>query len=138
MNLTPSLLWPSDIIHHKTLLFAQEVDQDIDFGDDIGDYDPKPPSRRPLVLIFLLLIVASVGYFMMEPGAFSSLNRLTGAFSSLTNMVIAPGSKTSAPKNISMAPTPRGKSTVVSSGQTPIPTFQEGQLVTILVKPSGI
>ena len=130
MTLASSLPWPPDIIHHKGLLFAQEIDEDLDFDDELEDidgYDPKPPSRRPLVLIFLLLIVASVGYFVMNPGAFSSL----------TSLVIAPGSKESASEATSKIPTSRKKSAPASSGQTPIPMFQEGQLVSIFVKPSG-
>jgi len=129
MTLAPSLPWPSGIVRHKALLFAQEADQDLDFDDelDIDGYDQKPPSRRPLVLIFLLLIVASVGYFIMNPGAFSSL----------TSMIMAPGSKTSAQKATPKTPVSREKIAPVPSRQLPIPTFQEGQLVAIFVKPSG-
>ena len=65
MTLAPTLPWPSVTIHHKALLFAQESGQDLDFDDELENiddyYDPKPPNRRPLVLILLLLIVASVG-----------------------------------------------------------------------------
>ena len=71
------------------LFFAKEADQDLDFDDsldDMDDQDPQPPSRRPLVLILLLLVVAGVGYFMMDPGALSSL----------TSMITAPASKTPA------------------------------------------
>ena len=130
MTLAPSLSWPSSIIQHKALLFAQKADQDLDFDNELEDmdyYDPKPPSRRPLVLIFLLLIVASVGYFIMNPGAFSSL----------TSLVIAPGSKESASEATSKTPASREKSAPASSRQTPIPMLQEGQLVAIFVKPSG-
>ena len=130
MTLAPTLSWPSGIIHHKALLFARETDQDLDFDDeleDMGYYDPRPPSRRPLVLILLLLLIASVGYFVMDPGALSSL----------TSMVKAPGSEKSALKTTSKAPAPRGKSAPVSYVQPPIPTFQEGQLVAVFVKPSG-
>ena len=130
MTLAPSLSWPSSIIHHKALLFAQEADQDLDFDNELEDmdyYDPKPPSRRPLVLIFLLLIVASVGYFIMNPGAFSSL----------TSLVIAPGSKESASEATSKTSASHKKSAPAFSRQTPIPMFQEGQLVAVFVNPSG-
>ena len=139
MTLAPSLSWPSSIIHHKALLFAQKADQDLDFDDELEDmdyYDPKPPSRRPLVLIFLLLIVASVGYFVMNPGAFSSLLN-PGAFSSLTSLVIAPGSKESASEATSKTSASHKKSAPAFSRQTPIPMFQEGQLVAVFVNPSG-
>ena len=134
--MTPALTlsWPPGIIHNKAILFGQKADEDLDFDgglDEMDDYrydhDPKPPSRRPLVLIFLLLVVASVGYFVMDPGPLSSL----------TSMVKAPGSEKSALKTTSKAPAPRGKSAPVSYVQPPIPTFQEGQLVAVFVKPSG-
>ena len=130
MTLAPILPWPSVPIHHKALLFAQESGQDLDFDDELENiddyYDPKPPNRRPLVLILLLLIVASVGYFMINPGAFSSL----------TSMIMAPGSKKSASETTYKAQTPREKSTPVSYAQPPTPTFQEGQVVTVFAKPS--
>ena len=124
--MTPALTlsWPSGIIHPKAILFCQKVDKDLDFDGGLEemedyryDYDPKPPSRRPLVLIFLLLIVASVGYFVMNPDKFSLLTKLT------TNMIMAPGSKKPAPP--------------VSHKQIPIPMpeFQEKQLVVVFVEP---
>ena len=121
--MTPALTlsWPSGIIHPKAILFGQKTDEDLDFDSGLEemedyryDYDPKPPSRRPLVLIFLLLIVASVGYFVMNPDKFSSLTKLT-------NMIMAPGSKKPAPP--------------VSPRQIPIPVFQENQLVVVFVEP---
>ncbi len=126
--MTPALTlsWPPGIIHPKAILFGQKADEDLDFDgglDEMDDYrydhDPKPPSRRPLVLIFLLLIVASVGYFVMNPDKISSLTKLT-------NMIMAPGSKKPAPKE----PAPP-----VSHRQIPIPAFQENQLVVIFVEP---
>ena len=130
MTLASSLPWPPDIIHHKGLLFAQEIDEDLDFDDELEDidgYDPKPPSRRPLVLIFLLLIVASVGYFMMDPGSFSSL----------TSMIMAPDTKTPTSKAIPKTQASHKKSAPASPGQPPTPMFQEGQLVSVFVKPPG-
>ena len=114
MSLNPGSfgLWP--------LFFAKETDQDLDFDDsldDMDDQDPQPPSRRPLVLILLLLVVAGVGYFMMDPGALSSL----------TSMITAPASKTPA----------TGEDKAPSTAQPPVPSFQEGQLVAVMAEPSG-
>lgn len=114
------------------LFFAKDADQDLDFDDglddmdDMDDLDPKPPSRRPLVLILLLLVVASVGYFMMDPGALSSL----------TSMITAPGSKAPDSDAGSNIPGTDGTNTAVTS-QPPVPSFQEGQLVMVMAKPSG-
>ncbi len=113
----------------RPLRFAQEPEQDLDFDDgleDMEDLDPKPPSRRPLVVILLLLVVASVGYFMMDPGAFSTL----------TSMVMAPASKTPASDADSKTPATH-ESATHSHAQTPVPSFQEGQLVAVIADPSG-
>ena len=129
--MTPALTlsWPSGIIHPKAILFGQKADEDLDFDGGLEemedyryDHDPKPPSRRPLVLIFLLLIIASVGYFVMNPDKFSSLTKLT-------NMIMAPGS------NMIMAPGSKKPALPVSPRQIPIPAFQENQLVVVFVEP---
>ncbi len=124
-----SMPWPSDSFRPWALLFAQDADKDLDFDDgldDLDDPDPKPPSRRPLLLIFLLLIVASVGYFMMDPGAFSSL----------TSMVMAPASKTHDPE-AEMKASDSHEEHADSISHALVPSFQEGQLVAVASLHSG-
>jgi len=129
--MTPVLTLPfhSDSLKPWALLFAKEPEQDLDFDDgleDMDDPDPKPPSRRPLVLILLLLVVAAVGYFLMDPGAFSSLTR----------MVTAPGSKSADSETRSESQVPR-KAQSASTSQPPVPSFQEGQLVAVVPTSTG-
>lgn len=129
MNPTLTLSWNPGSFSPWPLFFAKEAEQDLDFDDgldDMDDQDPKPPSRRPLVVILLLLIVAGVGYFMMDPGALSSI----------TSMVTAPASKTPDPHASSTTPETHETNTT-SSSPSPVPSFQEGQLVAVTGKPSG-
>jgi len=123
MSLNPGSFFP------WPLFFAKDADQDLDFDDgleDMDDLDPKPPSRRPLILILLLLIVAGIGYFMMDPGALSSL----------TSMITAPGSKTLDHTASSKTPGTH-EDTTSSTAQPPVPSFQEGQLVAVEANHSG-
>ena len=129
MNSTFTMSLNPDSFSPWPLFFAKDADQDLDFDDgleDMDDLDPKPPSRRPLVLILLLLVVASVGYFMMDPGALSSL----------TSMITAPASN--APDSDAGSKTPgTDEPNTASTPQPPVPSFQEGQLVAVVAKPSG-
>ena len=129
--MTPALPLPqsSGVPNPWAVLFAQDANQDLDFDEgleDMDDLDPKPPSRRPLVLILLLLVVAGVGYFMLDPGAFSTLS----------NLITAPASKTAAPEGPAKTPSPSMAKTT-SPAHPPVPTFQEGQLVSVVAKPGG-
>ena len=115
---------PTGSFNPRALLFAQDTEKDLDFDDgldDLDDPDPKPPTRRPLLLILLLLLVASAGYFMMDPGAFSSL----------TSLVMAPASKTHDSKEDLKTSESRQDHTTVRT-HAPIPSFQEGQLVAVV------
>lgn len=129
MTPASSMPFPTSSFNPWALLFAQDADKDLDFDDgldDLDEQDPKPPSRRPLLLILMLLLVASVGYFMMDPGAFSSI----------TSMVMAPASKTSDPSADKKPSEMKGEH-AASTSQPPVPSFQEGQLVAVVPKTSG-
>ena len=62
----PSLLrWPTFFAQD-----AQESDQDLEFDEGLEDDDlnqHKPPTRRPLLWILLLLIAVGVVYWTMKP-----------------------------------------------------------------------
>jgi hypothetical protein len=129
MNPALTMPWSSGAFHPWALLFAQNAEKDLDFDDgldDMDDLDPKPPSRRPLVLILLLLIVAGVGYVMMDPGALSSL----------TSMITAPASKTQDHAG-DPSSTAQSDGKTTSPSQTPVPSFQEGQLVAVVSPHDG-
>ncbi|MDT7041939.1 hypothetical protein [Candidatus Nitronereus thalassa] len=129
MNPAFTLPGSSGTFHPWALLFAQNAEKDLDFDDgldDMDDLDPKPPSRRPLVLILLLLIIAGVGYFLMDPGALSSL----------TSMITAPASKTQDQAVDSNTPT-RSEGKAASTSHPPTPSYREGQLVAVVTPHDG-
>ncbi len=55
------------------IFFAQDPDKDLDFDEGFEEDElnqSKPPSRRPLLWILLLLLVAVVAYWILnDPGA---------------------------------------------------------------------
>lgn len=128
MNPAFPLSWNPGSFNPWPLFFAKDADQDLDFDDgldDLDDQDPKPPSRRPLLLILLLLIVASAGYFMMDPGALSSI----------TSMVAAPASNTPDPH--ANSDSPNHETQTASTSHPSVPSFEEGQLVAVKDPHSG-
>ena len=52
------------------MLFAEESDKDLDFDEGFEEEDElnqsKPPSRRPLLWILLLLLVGTAAYWMLN------------------------------------------------------------------------
>ena len=52
-----------------TMLFAEESDKDLDFDEGFEEDElnqSKPPSRRPLLWILLLLLVGTAAYWMFS------------------------------------------------------------------------
>ena len=110
------------------LWFAKESDQDLELDDGLDDLDDgrhKPPSRRPLLIIFLLLLVAGAGYVAMNPHLLSSIK----------GMIVAPGSNTASVEG-SMDPAPVAPSTPNNQFKSdiPSPTYEEGEVVAVVEK----
>ena len=107
-----------------SLMFAKEVDQDLDFDEGLEDdelYQRKPPRRRPLLWILMLLLVVGVVYWALGPE--SSL---------LTTQ--APPTEPMAPAPIESPETgPRGVKPFPAPA-VPIPVFREGQEVQLVQK----
>lgn len=101
-------------------LFAQETDQDLEFDEGLEEDDlnqHKPPSRRPLLWILLLLIAVGVVYWTMKPDL-AKLPELPSPSEAIDSLA------TSLPESESTtAPS--------SPGTIPIPQFGEGDLVTL-------
>ncbi len=61
------------------MLFAEESDKDLDFDEGFEEdelNESKPPSRRPLLWILLLLLVGTAAYWMLNNQA-SQLSETT-------------------------------------------------------------
>ena len=55
------------------VLFAQEPDKDLEFDEGLEEDDlnqSKPPSRKPLLWIVLLLLAVGVAYWTLKPNTF--------------------------------------------------------------------
>ena len=94
------------------LLFAQEPDKDLEFDEGLEDDDlnqSKPPSRRPILWILLVLLAIGVAYWTLNPDS-SFLSKL--APMGTPEMTSDKGREQSQPE---IAP----------------PTFQENQIVSL-------
>ena len=101
-------------------LFAQEPEQDLEFDEGLEDDElnqHKPPTRRPLLWILLLLIAVGVMYWTMKP----DLAQFPGIPGSSETIGASPSS-----------PPESGISDQATATQTiPIPKFGEGDTVTL-------
>jgi hypothetical protein len=55
------------------VLFAQEPDKDLEFDEGLEEDDlnqSKPPSRKPLLWIVLLLLIGGLAYWSLKPNTF--------------------------------------------------------------------
>lgn len=108
-----------------TLWFAKEPEQDVEFDEGVEDEDtlrPKPPSRRPLIWLLLLLVVVGGVYWILQPSApMQSLDRQPVVTKPSVDVKTPP----SAPAELKPATSP------------PIPAFHEGQRV-IIAPPSDV
>ena len=62
LSLTPTL--SPNPLPWKNIFFAEDSDKDLDFDEGLEDdelHESKPPSRRPILWIILLLLVLGVG-----------------------------------------------------------------------------
>ncbi|GJL50844.1 hypothetical protein [Candidatus Nitrospira salsa] len=112
-----SAVFENSLPEWSTVL-AQEPDQDLEFDEGLEDDElqqHKPPTRRPLLWILILLIAVGFLYWTMKP----DLAKLPG-------MPVASDSLTTPPVN-SEQPLQRP-----SQAMTSTPKFGEGDTVTLL------
>ncbi len=72
MTSTIGVVVPADRPFPWSILFAQQSDKDLDFDEGLEDDDlqnPKPPSRRPLLWIVLVLLAIGIAYWTLQPDA---------------------------------------------------------------------
>ncbi|MGB0909193.1 MAG: hypothetical protein ACPGYT_02430 [Nitrospirales bacterium] len=101
-----------------TTFFAQESDQDLEFDEGLEEDDlnqHKPPTRRPLLWILLLLIVVGVVYWTMKPDL-AKLPELSSPMATIDD--IMPSSDES-----------QVASQTPSHTSAPVPQFGEGDAV---------
>ena len=108
-----------------SLLFAKDDDQDLDFDEGLEDdelYQRKPPRRRPLLWILLLLLAVGVVYWALGPELplFTSQESPSDSVAPLRPGVPDPGQKT-----VKTLP----------AITVPIPLFQENQKVQLVQSP---
>ena len=67
--MTATTMFPIERPSLWNMLFAKESDKDLDFDEGFEEdelHQSKPPSRRPLVLILLLVLVGAVAYWTLN------------------------------------------------------------------------
>lgn len=72
MTSTIGAVFPKEHPSQWNLLFAQDPDKDLDFDEGLEDDEsnqPKPPSRRPLLWIILMLLAIGVAYWTLQPNS---------------------------------------------------------------------
>lgn len=114
-----TLRWP--------ILFARDVDQDLDFDEGLEDDElgqHKPPSRRPWLWIIILFLAVGVVYWSLKPD-FSTLSGMDSSKSQPTQPGLASsGNGESSSKSVS--------SSIASLSS---PKFGEGQQVRLTGEP---
>ena len=107
-----------------SILFAQDADQDLEFDEGLEDDEldqHKPPSRRPLLWIIILLVAVGVVYWALNPD-FSMLSGTPSSREQASPRTVSP---------VPGAPSP----TAASSSAIPSPKFGEGEKVLLARKP---
>jgi len=69
MTPTMATIFPIEIPSRWNVFFAEESDRDLDFDEGFEEDElqhSKPPSRRPLLWIFLLLLVGGATYWAIN------------------------------------------------------------------------
>ena len=110
MTSTIGSVFPTDRSSGWNLLFAQEPDKDLDFDEGLEEDDlhqSKPPSRRPLLWIILVLLAIGVAYW---------------AFNSDSIFMSAPSSTDRVEMN-------SNQTRQNTQSDIAVPTFQENQKV---------
>lgn len=118
---TLSHTWPP----FPPLLFARDIDQDLDFDDDLDEFDDprQKPPRRWLTFILIILLAVGTWYVMTEPELRSSVMQMAatvrGALDSLAEDPV---------------PRPEPKVQPPVPEVPPVPAFHEGQQVTVALR----
>ena len=110
----------SNAVTGWSTLFAQEPDQDLEFDEGLEEDDlnqHKPPSRRPLLWILILLIAVGVMYWTMKPDL-AKLPELPNPSDALDSLAKSPSE-----------PEISHQSTLTAA--VPTPQFGEGDTVTL-------
>ncbi len=69
MTSTMSNQFPIESPSRWNVLFAEDADRDLDFDEGFEEdelHQSKPPSRRPLLWILLLLLVGAIAYWSLN------------------------------------------------------------------------
>ena len=112
MTSTIGAIFPTEHPSRWNLLFAQESDKDLDFDEGLEDDDlhqSKPPSRRPLLWIVLVLLAIGIAYWTLNP-----------------NVSLQPQ-----PKSMDTVEMSRDKNRQKSEDDVAPPIFQENQIVAL-------
>ncbi len=118
MTATIDTMFPRERPSRWNMLFAEESDRDLDFDEGFEEdelHQSKPPSRRPLLWILLLLLVAAVAYWMLN----------------------APSPQMPNPIAMDSADPTTLPSTADSQSNIPSPTFREDQSVMLAEEKGG-
>ena len=104
------------------LLFARDIDHDLDFDDDLDEFDDprQKPPRRWLTFILIILLAVGTWYVMTEPELRSTaaqmVNTVRTAIDSFTEDPV---------------PQPEPKVRPPAPEAPPVPAFREGQQVNV-------
>ena len=69
MTATIGTIFPIERPSRWNVFFAEESDKDLDFDEGFEEdelHQSKPPSRRPLLWIVLLVLVAGIAYWTLN------------------------------------------------------------------------
>ena len=143
MTATFDTMFPMERPSHWNIQFAEESDKDLDFDEGFEEDElnqSKPPSRRPLLWILLLLLVAAVAYWTLNTPSPQMLSPIAMDSADPTTSPSTPDSQPNIP-----SPTFREDQTVVlakekgesmlmgdSTSTQPGPMVQAGEPLTIL------
>ena len=118
---TLSHTWPP----FSPLLFARDIDHDLDFDDDLDEFDDprRKPPRRWLTFVLIILLAVGTWYVMTEPELQSSVMQMVatvrGAFDSLVEDSV---------------PQPERKVQPLVPEVPPVPAFHEEERVTVALR----
>lgn len=73
MTSTIGAVFPTEQPSRWNVLFAQEPDKDLEFDEGLEEDDlnqSKPPSRKPLLWIVLVLLIVGVSYWLLNSNSF--------------------------------------------------------------------